>query len=230
VVTVEEDQAEYAKISFVVKDSGIGIAKEMHQKIFESFSQENPDTTRIYGGTGLGLAITRRILEKLDSFITLESEKGEGATFSFALLFEKATAQNRISEKAQQMSTLEGMRILLVEDNKMNITVMERFMKRWNASLDVAEDGHMAVEKTLEKTYDLILMDLHMPGMDGYQTTAAIRKTHAGLPIFALTADAFSETRDRVMAAGMNDFITKPFDPKELFNKAAQIRAKSLKS
>lgn len=211
---------------FTVKDTGIGIAAERHQKVFDSFSQEDIDITRRYGGSGLGLAITRRIIQRLGSTITLKSEKGEGAAFSFILTFQKSRETIVAPPFIQQFSSssLSGMKILLVEDNRMNTVIITKFLARWGAVCTACENGPDAIRKAQEETFDLILMDLHMPGMDGFQTTKEIRLFNKEIPIFALTADAFAETRISALASGMNDFIPKPFDPQELFNKAAAVR------
>jgi PAS domain S-box-containing protein len=228
-VNVSEADSEHDWVTIAVIDTGIGIADERQQKIFESFSQENIDTTRRYGGSGLGLAITRRIIQKFNSQIKLTSEKGKGATFSFTLKLKRKVSVQFESPKPQQArNSLEGMRILVVEDNKMNILIIRKFLSRWNLKCDECESGEEALEKLKTQNYDLILMDLHMPDMDGFQTTAAIRAFDKKTPIFALTADAFAETRIRALAGGMNDFIPKPFDPDSLHTKIARVWANSL--
>lgn len=211
-------------LNITVSDTGIGVAEDRKQKIFESFSQESSDTTRRYGGSGLGLAITKRILKKFNSDIHLISEKGKGSSFSFTIQLPTMSKREQYIEPSiESAGSLEGMRILLVEDNKMNILIMQKFLSRWNLSCDACESGREAVAKLIEQSYDLILMDLHMPDMDGFQTTEAIRKFNKHTPIFAITADAFAETRMRALASGMNDFISKPFDPVSLFTKMTKV-------
>lgn len=224
-VRVLEELPDHDTIRISVKDTGIGIAVERQRKIFDSFSQENIDTTRKYGGSGLGLAITRRILQKLNSAIELKSAKGEGSEFSFNLQLKKHQMQQHPTPPpVLSENSIAGMRILLVEDNKMNILIMTKFLARWNVVCDICESGKEALEKLKKETYELILMDLHMPDMDGFETTTIIRSFNTQIPIFALTADAFAETRIKALACGMNDFIPKPFDPETLFNKMAGVK------
>jgi PAS domain S-box-containing protein len=213
---------------FTIKDTGIGIAKEKQQLIFDSFGQEDLDTTRKYGGSGLGLAITKRILKKYGSVIQLQSEKGKGSIFSFSLTLTKykKALPNISQNQTFSSSSLTGMKILLVEDNQINTIIIQKFLHRWGAKCTSCENGYDALKELKNNSFDLILMDLHMPVMDGFQTTQAIRVFDTDIPIFALTADSFSETRISALASGMNDFISKPFDPKELFNKAAAIQVK----
>ncbi|MES2779182.1 MAG: ATP-binding protein [Bacteroidota bacterium] len=224
-IKIVEESLEMDTLTIAVKDTGIGIAADRQDKIFDSFSQENIDTTRRYGGSGLGLAITRRIIQKLNSAIDLKSEKGKGSTFSFTLQLKKHEQPQQpqpIHEYADR--SLEGMRILMVEDNKMNTLIMMKFLSRWNVLCDSCESGDEALKKLKQNNYELVLMDLHMPEMDGFQTTKIIRSFNTEIPIFALTADAFAETRIKALACGMNDFISKPFDPVSLFNKIAHVR------
>ncbi|MES2559308.1 MAG: response regulator [Bacteroidota bacterium] len=224
-VDVLEESSEFDTIRITVKDTGIGIATDRQHKIFESFSQENIDTTRRYGGSGLGLAITRRILQRLNTSIDLKSTQGEGSVFSFSLKLKKHNMQQSpVTTPSFSDLSIGGMRILLVEDNKMNTLILSKFLSRWNVECDTAESGREALEKLAQGTYELILMDLHMPDMDGFETTTIIRSFNKEIPIFALTADAFAETRIKALACGMNDFIPKPFDPTALFNKLANAR------
>lgn len=226
-LTIEnrQQQSDSDVLYFEVKDTGIGIAAERQEKIFESFSQEEAETTRKFGGTGLGLAITKDILKLMDSTINLSSEKGKGSVFSFTLELKKhqklVTARSASREESDY---LKGMRILVVEDNKINIAIVKKFLVRWEIECTVAESGDEALEIIRQKTFDLVLMDLHMPGMDGYQTAGAIRAMNIRTPIFALTADAFNETRISALASGMNDFIPKPFNPGELYEKLINIQ------
>lgn len=211
-------------LKITVNDTGIGIAEGRKQKIFESFSQESIDTTRRYGGSGLGLAITKRILQKFNSEIDLISEKGKGSSFSFTIQLNKTSKKEQYTEPSIESAvSLQGMRVLLVEDNKMNTLIMQKFLSRWNISCDACENGKEAITKLSDHSYDLILMDLHMPDMDGFQTTEAIRKFNKHIPIFAITADAFAETRMKALSSGMNDFISKPFDPTSLFTKMVKV-------
>lgn len=217
---------------FEVEDTGIGIETERQEKIFESFTQENTHTRRLFGGTGLGLSICKQLVELQGGRIELESVKGEGSLFRVLLEFqtiEEAEEETETKQLAQEIS-LKGMRVLLAEDNLVNQKVMERFMERWEVNLEIANDGKAALEKASRSHFDVILMDLQMPYMDGYEATEWIRKlddpNFRKVPIIALTAAALKEVREKVFAAGMNDFVTKPFNPAELEMKLASYRSK----
>jgi len=218
---------EGARLKFIVKDSGIGIDSENISMVFEQFSQENKDITRRFGGTGLGLAITKKLLELMNGKIEAQSEKGKGSTFSFELELMKNPASSPLFDKKKNKQTgreLEGMRILLVEDHQMNILLIKKFFSKWGVSLDITLNGKEAIVMAKNNKYELILMDLHMPKMDGYQATREIRKFDTAVPVFAITADVFTETKTKAIACGMNDFVSKPFDPDELYTKIMAIR------
>jgi PAS domain S-box-containing protein len=218
------------KIDFMVKDTGIGIPSEKIEHIFDSFTQATSDTTRKYGGSGLGLTITKRLLELQQSSIHVESEPGKGSAFYFSLSFrisDKHESEQR-SGSTTSMFSLEGMKVLIVEDNAINVLLMRNFMKQWNVAYDVAENGLVALGKVKENDYDLVLMDLQMPEMDGYEATLKIRQLpgekFAKLPIVALTASAMMDIKDIAFTVGMNDYISKPFSPAELYSKIASFR------
>ena len=199
----------------------------MFDEIFAAFTQASSDTTRKFGGTGLGLAITSRLLEMLGSTIRLQSEPGEGSTFSFVLRVNES--QRNLAEHAERdisaglSRKFDGQHILLVEDNKINAIIARKFMEEWNLRVDVAFDGLQAIEKLDQGNYHLILMDLQMPEMDGYKTTSIIRGRGAepfvSIPVIALTASSKSEVQEKIIQAGMNDYVSKPFDPEELYSK-----------
>ncbi|MEM7370136.1 MAG: ATP-binding protein [Bacteroidota bacterium] len=214
------------QIQFNVIDTGIGIPEDKLELIFESFTQSNSNTTRKFGGTGLGLAISKRLVELFGGQIKVESKIGVGTTFSFALTFAKSLkdeSQNHRSHKQSitSLTGLEGAKILLVEDNKVNQIVASKFLKKWKIAFDIADNGLIAVEMVQKKEYELVLMDLHMPELDGYQATIRIRAledpTYSSLPIIALTASALIQIKQEVLDAGMNDFVSKPFKAKELY-------------
>ena len=210
------------KVLFEIEDSGIGIPKEKHHLIFERFMQASTSTTREFGGTGLGLAIIKKLLELQGSRIALKSEPGQGSVFSFAQWY-KVGKRAKLSIKPKtdpkEQASLEGKSILLVEDNPTNVMIAEKFLSYWKIKMEVAENGALGVEKASSSTYDLILMDLQMPVMDGYEASREIRATGLTTPIIALTASALIRVKEQVLAAGMNDYITKPFDPEELKRK-----------
>jgi len=212
--------AERVSVKFSVEDSGIGIPKEKQKTIFDSFSQASTSTTREYGGTGLGLSITKRILDLQNTKINVFSVEGQGSRFYFTQTFAVSKNQENVTEKVSEVNNqLKGKRILLVEDNPVNVMVAKKFLSRWDIMVDVAENGREALDKTAIETYDLVLMDLQMPEMDGYTASEELRKRGFKTPILALTASVMLDVGDRVFKSGMNDFITKPFDPDDLFNK-----------
>jgi len=210
-------------IEFKITDTGIGIPKDKIKMVFESFTQASSSTTRKYGGTGLGLAITHKLVELQGGELKLKSKEGEGSVFFFTLPF-KISSKSHVKDGGQLSSalhSLNGLEVLVVEDNLVNQKIVSKYLAKWEASYDIAENGRVAVDKALKKKYDLILMDLHMPEMSGYEATEKIRaekdKYYQELPIIALTASVFLEDREKIFNYGMSGFITKPFNPTELF-------------
>lgn len=203
-----------------VIDSGIGIEKENFSKIFQKFSQADNKTSRKYGGTGLGLVITQRLLQLLGSDIAFESEPGQGSNFYFTLSLPIVTNSQSIDSHTIQDTyeemNLKGLKVLLVEDNLINIKIAQKIMQKWDVEVDLAENGAVALEKFSANSYHIILMDLSMPVMDGYEATTEIRKTDKLIPIIALSASASFGYLDRALQIGINEYIIKPFNPKEL--------------
>ncbi len=221
-----QDRGEEVRVQFAISDTGIGIEKERVETIFESFTQASQNTKRLFGGTGLGLTISKQLAELQGGSIFVESEKGEGSTFFVELTFGKGKAkaeQSELNEDEINENSLRGLKVLLAEDNVVNQKVMQRFLERWNVEMKVVEDGIQVLEAMGETNFDVILMDLQMPNMDGYEATEQIRKLDdpykRNIPIIALTAAALKEVREQVFAAGMNDFVTKPFNPADLEQK-----------
>jgi signal transduction histidine kinase/CheY-like chemotaxis protein len=204
-------------------DNGIGIDLEKFNSIFEKFTQADNKTSREYGGSGLGLIIVKKLLKILLSEIELKSEIGSGSNFSFVLdlpIAEKNSQLNAIGNSDDyQEKDLSGFKVLLVEDNVINIKVADRILKRWNIDVDIAVNGLEAIEKFKENTYNLILMDLSMPVMDGYESTAIIRRTNSSIPIIALTASTSYLSLEKAIQIGVNEYITKPFIPRDLNRK-----------
>jgi signal transduction histidine kinase len=215
----------YLSVEFKISDTGIGIPKDMIDQVFELFVQASSDTTRKFGGTGLGLAITKRLIELQGSKIKLESEVGKGSVFTFNLTFKKSLVpdlKKQDSTNIEDFMSLKGIKILLTEDNKVNQLIAVRFLQKWDLEVDVAENGLIALDLLKKNEYDLILMDIQMPEMDGYETTQEIRKMegiYSSIPILALTASAMAEVQNKILLTGMNDSVTKPFNPSELYRK-----------
>jgi two-component system sensor histidine kinase/response regulator len=228
-IVLERQKVKNAQVSikFTIADTGIGIAPENLHIIFDPFEQETQNSDANYGGTGLGLAITKRLVELHKSKISVQSKVGKGTAFSFTISFAKAKEELKSSHShpvAANGSALDlaGMRILLVDDNKMNLMIASKFLKKWQAEPDEVTSGLTAIEMVAKVNYDLIIMDLQMPGMDGFEATRIIKRTHPQMPVIALTADAMPETHNKAFAAGMCDYLTKPFVPGTLFEKVAR--------
>ncbi|SMD33680.1 PAS domain S-box-containing protein [Reichenbachiella faecimaris] len=237
-VTQLEKRGEEVQVHFEVHDSGIGIEKANQSIIFENFEQASDDTTRKFGGTGLGLAISKKLLQLMDSQIELDSALGFGSIFSFDLILpignQKSPESNEkfVQPEFDNLADLK-IHILVAEDNRANQIVLEKFLVKWGIKMEFVENGRLALERSKTELYDLILMDLQMPEMDGYQATKAIRKLNSvyaqNLPIVALTASALLHVRKKVKELGMTDYITKPFDPEELYKKILKYRGKVMK-
>ncbi len=201
-----------------VIDTGIGIDKEQFTSIFEKFSQAETRTSRQFGGTGLGLVITKRLLHLFDSDIAFESKLGFGTNFYFTLSLpvDSQTTTAHLHDDGQTEVMLNGLQVLLVEDNKINIKIAEKIMSHWGVQVEVAENGLIGVQMHEKGNYNVILMDLSMPVMDGYEATRIIRETDTQIPIIALTASASYGYLERALEMGINEYIIKPFNPKEL--------------
>lgn len=224
-VNVIKETPADALIHFSVTDTGIGISKEQQQYIFDKFTQASSSTTRKYGGTGLGLAITKKIVELLDGKIKVESELDKGASFQFYLNLKKGMAPNQpeSTNTPIEKTDLNGLRILLVEDTLFNIQYAMQLFSKWNTRLDVAENGLISIEKVKNNTYDLILMDLQMPEMDGYTAAQKILELFPNMPILAITASTNYESKLKIKECGMIDHVLKPFVPEELFTKILSL-------
>jgi signal transduction histidine kinase/CheY-like chemotaxis protein len=203
---------------FSVTDTGIGIDQEKLKTIFEFFSQEDNTITRRFGGTGLGLAISKSIAELLGGEIKVESEKNVGSTFKFSLTMPEAAEQEK--NVAVALSDLTGKNVLIVEDNELNRFLAVTILKKWNANIHIAENGEEAVAAVKNKEIDIVLMDIQMPVMDGVAASIAIRnELNSNVPIIALTANALESEKEKCWQAGMNEYITKPYNPNYLLEK-----------
>jgi PAS domain S-box-containing protein len=212
-------------LKFAVTDTGIGISEEKIGTIFENFQQASSGTSRLYGGTGLGLAIAKQLIEPQGGSIRVKSTIHEGSTFSFTLPFQKTNA-NAVSEN--ELMTLDteikNIKVLVVEDIPLNQLLMKTLLDDFGFARDIAENGKIAIEKLKEKDYDVILMDLQMPEMNGFEATEYIRNTmHATIPIIALTADVTTADLAKCKAVGMNDYLAKPVDERLLYSKIVGV-------
>lgn len=224
-----EQTADAAIIEFIVRDTGIGIPLSKHQRIFDFFEQVTNDTSRRYAGTGLGLSIVKRLVELQSGEVFLDSKLGKGSDFYFRLPFGKVTDQVAkdviAAESYQPEATAEtgkGVRILVVEDNPINQLLVLKLLQRRGYETTVAENGKIAVEEYKNADFDVILMDLQMPEMDGYEATRLIRQMGANkkdVPIVAMTAHTIKGELEKCAAIGMNDYISKPFNSGELYQK-----------
>jgi PAS domain S-box-containing protein len=212
-------------LRFEVSDTGIGIPQDKLITIFESFSQADASVTRKYGGTGLGLTIVKQLVELQGGHISVKSILDEGSSFSFVLPYElstlKSSGSHAYAVKGKTDKTLRGLRVLLVEDNDINRLYATTILKNWGCVTMVAENGFVAVEKVKDETFDAVLMDVQMPVMDGFEATKFIRALEDNakrtVPIIALTANATRKDFEKCLAEGMDDCITKPFTPDDLF-------------
>lgn len=213
-----------SSLLFQVSDTGIGIPKEKHQQIFSEFTQANGNTTRVFGGTGLGLSIVKSLTTLQGGTLGVESEEDKGATFWVALVYENGSIKNLQDQPLSKNNfDIDGIRILLVEDNPVNQLVACDLLNEEGANVRIVENGKLALEAYRNDDFDIILMDMQMPVMDGYEAIKLIRSdfpnSKKSIPIIALTAHAVEGEQKKCLYAGANDYITKPFQPNELFGK-----------
>jgi PAS domain S-box-containing protein len=218
-----EESEDMISVHFEVNDTGVGISEANLSRVFERFMQvPNKDNHTLYAGTGLGLAISKKLLNLQGSDLFLTSKEHVGSSFFFDFEFKKSTNQEiNPKPKLEESRDLKGLKLLLVEDNKINQIVASKFLNKWNCIITIANNGSEAVDIIQTDAFDLVLMDLQMPIMDGFEAARTIRKLSGSyyqeVPIIALTADVFPEVKQRVISEGMNDFMTKPFDPQKLY-------------
>ncbi|MDX5346708.1 MAG: response regulator [Hymenobacteraceae bacterium] len=232
------DSSGHVILEFEVKDNGIGIAPEKLELIFDSFTQASSDTTRKFGGTGLGLTISKKLVEMQGGAINVSSEPGVGSIFTFTLAFKKSEGQGKanLAEETQALDPVKlgSLKVLLAEDNQINQLLVDKIITDWGFSLDIAENGKVALEMAAKKPYDLILMDMQMPEMDGYEAIQQLRQMQnklATIPVIALTAHATKGEIDKCLNAGANAFLSKPFDPDDLLLEISGLfQKKSLKT
>jgi CheY-like chemotaxis protein len=217
-------------LRFTVEDSGIGIASNKFASIFESFTQASNDTTRVYGGTGLGLTIVKKLVELQKGEISVSSQLNEGAVFNVVLPFKKGdkdASKRDTNAYVQPDEYPKNLKVLMAEDNELNQLLSKSMFARLGLELDIAENGKVAWEKVQRTEYDVILMDVQMPEMDGYQTTQKIRhelpKPLSEIPIIAITAHSLPSELKKCLDAGMNGYVSKPFKINELTAKITAL-------
>ena len=228
---INEDE-DWATIEFAVTDTGIGIEESKIDSIFDDFQQATSGTSRLYGGTGLGLAIVKQLVEPQGGTISVKSKLNEGTTFSFILSFQKTTTEAEIETEIIELdSEIKNIKVLVVEDIPLNQLLMKTLLDDFGFERDIAENGKVAIEKLEKESYDIILMDLQMPVMNGFEATKYIRNTlKLKTPIIALTADVTTVDLAKCKEVGMNDYIAKPVDERILFNKISALVKRPKKS
>ncbi len=226
---LEEDE-EKVTIEFSVSDTGIGIAENKIDKIFENFQQANSGTSQLFGGTGLGLAIVKQLVEPQGGSIHVKSKLGEGSTFSFILPFQKTKSEAKMDVGLVELDPeIKNINVLVVEDIPLNQLLMKTLLDDFGFERDIAANGKIAIEKLMTKSYDIILMDLQMPEMNGFEATDYIRnKLNSKIPIIALTADVTTVDLAKCKAVGMNDYLAKPIDERLLYSKIIGLVKKPL--
>ncbi len=219
IARLEKVEDKKIQIQFKVSDNGIGIPEDKQNEIFESFSQGSIEINRKYGGTGLGLAIVKRLIELLGGTIQINSTVGLGTTFSFSLLFQ--VGENEVVEIKEQTlnnEAIENKKILLVEDNKINQMITKKMIENKGMYCKIVDNGEDCVTCLKQKhNFDLVLMDVHLPGINGTTATQQIREFNTEIPIIALTAISLNDNTEMLLSYGMNDVITKPFDPEQFY-------------
>jgi PAS domain S-box-containing protein len=220
-VRLLDEDKEKATIEFAVMDTGIGITEDNLEKIFETFRQASSNTARLYGGTGLGLAIVKHLVELQGGSISVKSKIDEGSVFSFILDFKKTEAEAEAeAEAVEHRIEMKNITVLVVEDIALNQLLMKTLVDDFGFGCDIAANGKIALEKLKARSYDIILMDLQMPEMNGFEATDYIRNTmKSEIPIIALTADVTTADLAKCKAVGMNDYIAKPVDERVLYSK-----------
>jgi signal transduction histidine kinase len=222
-VTIDKMDSTSAAISFSVKDTGIGITEQQQKIIFYSFTQGDTTTTRKFGGTGLGLSISKNIVELYNGELKVESKKGEGSNFYFTIQLD-VELQNKsfVNEKGlQTLVNFNNLKVLIAEDNKINMMVARKFLNKWNITTEEAVNGVEALKKFNTNDYDILLIDLEMPEMDGYETIKRIREKNKTIPAIAFTAAVYENMYVDLIAHGFSDYIQKPFRPEDLHRKLA---------
>lgn len=228
---IQDISTDKINVRFIIQDTGIGINLNRQESIFHPYVQASSNTNRHYGGTGLGLPIVKKILTMFNSYIKLESKPNIGTIMTFDIEFNyKKRPTSKVTNGLLMNSDLGHLRILVAEDNEVNKLVIKKTLEKWNIIPEIADNGALALQKLEQCNFDLILMDLYMPIMDGFQATAQIRNlkdiTKANIPIIALSAKFDENVSEEVLNATMNDYLSKPFNPNDLFIKLKAIADK----
>lgn len=229
-LTVLKKEKQEVKLKFTVEDTGIGIAQDKLSKIFDSFEQAEDDTANKYGGTGLGLAIVKKLTELKGGELTFSSKIGKGSIFNFTNWYtvtEKPKPKKVNVNEADNLATFEGLNILVADDNVVNQFILSKMLKDWKVNIEIVDNGRKVIEKLRQQNFDMILMDTHMPEMNGYQAAKTIRmnfnEPKRSIPIISLSAAALDHEKEEAIAAGMNDVLSKPFQPYELHQKIQRL-------
>lgn len=226
-IQVKGEDDENVIIEFVVSDTGIGIPENMLPTIFENFEQATTSTTRLFGGTGLGLAIVKKLVEIQGGVIDVKSKLNEGSTFSFILRFKKCKTETPKTSNLSEIEldqNLKHLKVLVVEDVTLNQLLMKIILDDFGFEREIVDNGKMALEKLQSNSFDIVLMDLQMPEMNGFEATEVIRKKlHSNIPIIALTADITANDLAHCKEVGMNDHISKPIDEQILYHKIVEL-------
>jgi PAS domain S-box-containing protein len=229
-VALLKQDSEEVTLEFTVTDTGIGIHKNKLEHIFDDFGQAAYENSRLYGGTGLGLPIVRKLIEQQGGTIRVESELGKGSVFSFELSFAKTN--QKIKHETERVSNKEAeiinLKVLVAEDMPLNQLLIKIILADFGFEVEIADNGKIAIEKLQQNKYDLVLMDLQMPEMNGFEATTYVRNTmNSNIPIIALTADVTTIDADKARAVGMNDYISKPIDEQLLYSKIIDVLQKT---
>jgi PAS domain S-box-containing protein len=228
-ISVLQKHNDQVKLKFTIEDSGIGIPEKMISKIFDSFEQAEEDTAARYGGTGLGLAIVKRLVELKGGELTVSSQIGRGSVFNFVNWY---TISDKPKEKIDRrtdktLEQFENVSILVAEDNLVNQFMLSKMLKDWGVEVEMVDNGRKVIDRLQQKDYDLILMDTHMPEMNGYEAAKAIRhdfdEPKRNIPIISLSAASFDYEQEEAIVAGMNDVLSKPFQPQDLHSKIQHL-------
>ncbi|RYZ95232.1 MAG: response regulator [Sphingobacteriaceae bacterium] len=226
-VKVLAETEDTIRVRFAITDTGIGIDADRQEAIFDIFTQASSDTTRKYGGTGLGLAIVKRLLKLFHSSVQLDSQPGKGSAFCFDIDFELSRGIVVTNNYSIAKPSMKGLKLLIAEDNNINILLLEKLLAKWDIQTAVVFNGQEALNKLLTDSFDGVLMDIHMPVMDGYEATLAIRaltdKIKSQIPIIAITASVSGDVYSRIREVGMQDFLSKPFQVDQLYEKLQQL-------